>query len=51
VEGALTGEKECIYLACYYDPLTAAVLSLGETKKMVDAMFKKNKDYLPQFKN
>ncbi len=50
VKGALTGDKECIYLACYYDPLTAAVLSLREIKKMVDVMFRKNKDYLPQFK-
>jgi alpha-galactosidase/6-phospho-beta-glucosidase family protein len=32
------------------DPLTSAVLSLGEIKEMTDAMFRQNKDYLPQFK-
>ena len=39
-----------VFHAIAYDPLTAAVLSLAEIRKMVDEMFKKNKDYLPQFK-
>ena len=38
-----------IYHAIAYDPLTSAVLSLAEIRKMVDAMFKKNKGYLPTF--
>ena len=50
VEGALTGNAEMVYHACAYDPLTAAVLSLAETRKMVREMFKASKDYLPQFK-
>ena len=50
VEAALTRDKQLLFQACAYDPLTAAVLSLAEIKKMVDAMLKKNKDYLPQFK-
>ncbi|MFA5863789.1 MAG: alpha-galactosidase [Phycisphaerae bacterium] len=50
VEGCLTGDKQLVFQAIAYDPLTAAVLSLAEIKKMVDAMFKKNKDYLPTFK-
>jgi len=50
VEAALTGNKELAFHAIAYDPLTAAVCSLAEIRKMVDAMFKKNKDYLPHFK-
>jgi alpha-galactosidase len=50
VEGSLTGDREKVYHAIYFDPLTSAVLSLDEIKKMVDEMFEKNRDYLPQFK-
>ena len=50
VEAALTGDRELAYHAIAYDPLTASVLSLAETRKMVDAMFRKNKAHLPQFK-
>ena len=50
VEAAITGDKQLVFQAIAYDPLTAAVLSLAEIKKMVDAMFRKNRDYLPQFK-
>jgi alpha-galactosidase len=50
VEAALTGNREMVFHAIAYDPLTAAVLSLAEIRKMVDAMFKKNKGCLPQFK-
>jgi len=50
VEAALTGDRELAFHAIAYDPLTAAVLSLAETRKMVDAMFRKNREYLPQFK-
>ena len=50
VEAALTGDRELVYRACYYDPLSAAVLSLAEIRKMVDRMLKKNKEHLPQFK-
>jgi len=51
VEGALTGNPEMVYHAICYDPLTASVLSLREIRQMVNEMFEKNKDYLPQFKN
>lgn len=51
VEGSVTGNKEMIYHACYYDPLTSAVLSLAEIKSMVDDMFEANKNWLPQFKS
>jgi alpha-galactosidase len=50
VEGALTGNPEMVYHAICYDPLTASVLSLREIRQMVNEMFEKNKDYLPQFK-
>jgi alpha-galactosidase len=50
VEGALTGNAELIYQAIANDPLTAAVLSLAEIRKMVAEMFKKNRKHLPQFK-
>ena len=50
VEAALTGDPEMVYRAIAYDPLTAAVLSLAEIRKLVREMFRKNKDCLPQFK-
>jgi alpha-galactosidase len=51
VEGALTGDPRMIYHAILADPLTAAVLSLDETKTMVNEMFEFNRPYLPQFKH
>ncbi|HIS85923.1 MAG TPA: alpha-galactosidase [Candidatus Faecivicinus avistercoris] len=50
VAGSLAGDREMIYQAICYDPLTAAVCSLRETRDMVDEMFEANKDWLPQFK-
>ncbi len=50
VEAALTGDPELAYHAICYDPLTAAVLSLAETRKMVREMFNKSRKHLPQFK-
>ena len=49
VEAALTGDRQLVFQAVAYDPLTAAVLSLAEIRKMVEAMFRKNRDHLPQF--
>ncbi len=50
VEASLNGDREMIYRAICYDPLTSAVLSLKEIRDMVDEMFAMNKDWLPQFK-
>jgi alpha-galactosidase len=50
VEAAITGDPELVYQAVCYDPLSAAVLSLGEIKQMVRQMLKKNQPHLPQFK-
>jgi alpha-galactosidase len=49
VEGALTGNKDLIYQACYFDPLSSAVLSLAEIRTMVDEMFAEHEDWLPMF--
>jgi alpha-galactosidase len=50
VAGALEGDKRKIYHAILMDPLTSAVLSMRETKDMVDEMFKANEEYLGYFK-
>jgi alpha-galactosidase len=50
VQGGIAGDRDLIYQAIYFDPLTAAALSLAEIRKMVDEMFMINKDWLPQFK-
>ena len=51
VEGAIAGDPQMIFHAIAFDPLTSAVLSLAEIKKMVNEMFEANKDYLPHFKH
>ncbi len=48
VRGILGKEKDSIYYALVYDPLTSAVLSLDEIKKMADEMFEAERDFLPQ---
>jgi len=50
VEASNTGDKEMIYHAICYDPLTSAVLSLREIRDMVDEMFKQFEGWMPQFK-
>ena len=49
VKASLCGDKELVYQAICYDPLTSAVLGLREIRALVDAMFEKNSDWLPQF--
>ncbi len=49
VEAALSADKELLYHSIAYDPLTAAALSLGEIRAMVDEMFEKEKDMMPMF--
>ncbi len=51
VEAALTGDPRLVFHAIASDPLTAAVLSLGEIKSMVNEMLAQNKEHLPQFKH
>ena len=49
VEAALTGNRRLVYQAVANDPLSAAVLSLAEIKRMVDDLFAVNAPYLPKF--
>lgn len=51
VEASFSGDPRLVLYAITYDPLTSAVLSLPEIKKMVAAMLKANAPYLPQFKH
>jgi alpha-galactosidase len=51
VTGSLEGDADLVYRAICNDPLSAAVLSLAEIRKMTAEMFRKNKKWLPQFKN
>jgi alpha-galactosidase len=51
VEGALEGDPRKIFHAICYDPLTSALLSLSEIKRMVDEMFAVNRAWLPQFRH
>jgi alpha-galactosidase len=50
VEAALEGDPTKVFHACLYDPLTSAHLSMAETREMVNLMFEKEKQWLPQFK-
>jgi len=51
VQAALSGDPTLVYHAVCYDPLSAAVLSLAEIKKMVREMLRRNKPWLTQFKS
>ena len=51
IEGALTGDPQKIYQSIIFDPLTSAVLSLAETREMVNRMFAANRKYLGYFKS
>jgi alpha-galactosidase len=51
VEAALTGDPDLAFQSVAVDPLTAAVLSLAEIKKMVREMLAKNRAHLPQFRS
>ena len=50
VDASITGNAELVYQAICHDPLTAAVCSLDEIRRMVKAMFRQNRKHLPQFK-
>ena len=48
-DAAVTGDRRAVFQAVCMDPLTSAVCSLEEIKRMTDALFEKNRDYLPAF--
>jgi alpha-galactosidase len=47
VEGYISRDREKIYYANYHDPLSSALLSLEEIRRMTDEMFAAGKDWLP----
>jgi alpha-galactosidase len=47
VEAYITRDRGKIYHCNYYDPVTAAILSLKEIGEMTDEMFAAGKDWLP----
>jgi alpha-galactosidase len=49
VEAALNRDREAAYHAVMVDPLTAALLTLDDIRKMVDEMFAAEKQWLPDF--
>jgi len=49
VEAALTGDTELLVQACAMDPLTAAVLTLAEVRKMTSDLLEAQRRWLPQF--
>ena len=46
VKGLLEGDRRKVFHAILFDPLTSAMLSMGEAKGMVDDMFAANAEYL-----
>ncbi len=50
LEAFVTGEKQHIYNAALLDPHTSAVLSIEETKKMVDELLEAQKDWHISYK-
>ena len=50
IEAAMKKSRELVYYAVYNDPLSSAVLSLDEIKKMCDELFLANADFLGDYK-
>jgi len=49
VDAALAGDTELLVQACAMDPLTAAVLTLSDVRKMTSDMLEAERRWLPQF--
>jgi alpha-galactosidase len=50
VRGIVEKDKNKIYQASLLDPLTAAILTIDETRQMVDELFQAEKNYVKGFK-
>jgi alpha-galactosidase len=50
VRGIVEKDKTKIFQSVLVDPLTGAILTIAETRKLVDKMFKTEKEYLQGFK-
>ena len=51
VEAAMEKDKRKAFHAVCMDPLTSAVCSLEEIKRMTDALFEVNRDFLGDYKD
>ena len=49
VNGCVYGDREMVYHAILFDPLTASQLDMAQTRAMVNEMFDANRSLLPQF--
>jgi len=49
VEAALTGDRDMLYAAVAMDPLTGALLTLPQIRRMVDEMIAAERQWLPRF--
>lgn len=50
IDAAIRKSKDLVYYAVYNDPLSSAVLSLDEIKKMCDELFEVNQAFLKDYK-
>ncbi len=50
VEAAMKKSREMVYHAVYMDPLSSAVCSMDEIKRMCDELFEVNRDFLGEYK-
>jgi alpha-galactosidase len=50
VRGIVEKDKTKIFQSILLDPLTGAILTIGEAHRLVDEMFKTEKEYLIGFK-
>jgi alpha-galactosidase len=51
VEAAVSGDPRKVFHAICFDPLSSAVLSLDEIRRMTNEMLEVNRNWLPQFKH
>jgi alpha-galactosidase len=49
IDAAIEGDAWKVFQAILFDPLTSAVLSMAEIKRMTQEMLEKNRDYLASF--
>lgn len=50
IDAAMKKSRDMVYYAVYNDPLSSAVLSLDEIKRMCDELFEKNEAFLGEYK-
>ena len=50
VRGIVENDKNKIFQSILLDPLTSAILTIDETRQMVDDIFKAGSEYLKGFK-